>query len=408
MLNLPVYLRGNTYYLHTRIYGRQVKKSLGTSDKKTAMILAGRFLAELIPMTIRKYEINIQTGIYKSEGLEDHQRMLETLENIGRFSPSSSRPQPPGEPVKQRAGLRLPELVEKFFQLKKQLRPATVLSYKICTNEFAAFINNPLVQDIEISDVTRYQENITKFNTTRTIDNKTAILTSIFNFGIKQGYYHKENPAAGRSLMTKQQEAQAGFAIYESQDIRQIFSADSFGLWKTKDPDFYFVCLFCLVTGARVSEITGLLKSQIAESPVPHISVLDAKTKAGIRKIPVPADLFHDLLKFAKDKTSKQSVFKYKQRLGKGSGGAVSQKFGRHLEKVGIENKKLVLHSLRKFVNDFCLKNKIPFEPRCQFIGHAIKNVNVMTYSRIFEVDELAEIILPVQEQILGMTSWRP
>ena len=34
MLNLPVYLRGSTYYLHTRVYGKQAKRSLGTSDKK--------------------------------------------------------------------------------------------------------------------------------------------------------------------------------------------------------------------------------------------------------------------------------------------------------------------------------------------------------------------------------------
>ena len=370
------------------------------------MILAGRFLAELIPMTIRRFEINIGQGIYKSEGPDDHQRMMETLEKIGPIAPSS-RPQPPGEPLKEKVGLRLPELVEKFFQLKKQLRPATVLSYKTCVNEFAGFLDNPLVQDVEISDVTRYQEHISTFNTTRTIDNKTAILTSIFNFGIMQGYYHKENPAAGRSLMTKQQEAQAGFDIYESQDIKQIFSDHSFGHWKTKDPDFYFVSMLCLLTGARVSEITGLLKSQISETPVPHINVLDAKTKAGIRKIPVPSEFLAALQDFARNKTAKQSVFKYKQRLGKGSGSAVSQKFGRHLDKIGIENKKLVLHSLRKFVNDFCLKNKIPFEPRCQFIGHAIKNVNVATYSRVFEVAELAEIILPIQERILGMTSWR-
>lgn len=407
MLNLPVYLRGNTYYLHTRIYGQQVKKSLGTSDKKTAMILAGRLLAELIPMTIRRFEINIEKGIYKADGPDDHQRMMETLENLGRFSPPSIHPQPPGKPVNEKAGLRLPELVEKFFQLKKQLRPATVLSYKTCLNEFAGFINNPLVQDVEISDVTRYQEHISAFNTTRTIDNKTAILTSIFNFGIMQGYYHKENPAAGRSLMTKQQEAQAGFAIYDIEDIKLIFSEKLFGRWKLKDSDFYFVCLLCLVTGARVSEITGLLKSQLSDKPVPHINVLDAKTKAGIRKIPVPLELLSALQEFAKNKTGKQSVFKYKVRLGKGSGSAVSQKFARHLDKVGIENKKLVLHSLRKFVNDSFLKNKVAFEPRCQFIGHAIKNVNLETYSKEFEVAELAEITLPIQNRILAMTSWR-
>ncbi len=34
MLNLPIYLLGSSYYLHTRIAGRQVKRSLRTSYKR--------------------------------------------------------------------------------------------------------------------------------------------------------------------------------------------------------------------------------------------------------------------------------------------------------------------------------------------------------------------------------------
>lgn len=93
MLKLPVYLRGSTYYLHTRVLGRQVKKSLGTSDKKTAMIIAGHLLLKLIPMTIKKYEIDIHRGVYKSDSAEDHSRMLDALEHIGKLSPATPHPQ---------------------------------------------------------------------------------------------------------------------------------------------------------------------------------------------------------------------------------------------------------------------------------------------------------------------------
>ena len=85
MLRLPVYLRGNTYYLHTRIGGRQVKKSLRTSDRKTAIILASQLLSQWTAMTIKKFEIDLRNGVYKSDGPEDFERMREALNIIQRF-----------------------------------------------------------------------------------------------------------------------------------------------------------------------------------------------------------------------------------------------------------------------------------------------------------------------------------
>jgi hypothetical protein len=91
MLNLPIYLRGSSYYLHTRVAGVQFKKSLQTSDKMTAIIRAIRIL-EVITLSskninpdsfdlnnVRKYEIDISKGIYRADGPEDHQMMMEAL-----------------------------------------------------------------------------------------------------------------------------------------------------------------------------------------------------------------------------------------------------------------------------------------------------------------------------------------
>ena len=82
MLRLPVYLRGSTYYLHLRVHGKQVKKSLKTGDRKTAMLLAVRYLSDILPMTFKKLEIDIGRGIFKSDGEDDHRRMLETLDSL--------------------------------------------------------------------------------------------------------------------------------------------------------------------------------------------------------------------------------------------------------------------------------------------------------------------------------------
>ena len=72
MLGLPVYLRVNTYYLHTRYRGKQVKKSLGAGGRLLAIGRAYQILNDLKDgmdlSKLRRYEINLQTGLLKSEG----------------------------------------------------------------------------------------------------------------------------------------------------------------------------------------------------------------------------------------------------------------------------------------------------------------------------------------------------
>ena len=68
-----------------------------------------------------------------------------------------------------------------------------------------------------------------------------------------------------------------------------------------------------------------------------------------------------------------------------------------------IQRGKLVFHSLRKFLNDYLMKNGVEFETRCQYIGHKIESVNVATYSKKFSVEQLFELINPVQEKIIKL-----
>lgn len=45
----------------------------------------------------------------------------------------------------------------------------------------------------------------------------------------------------------------------------------------------------------------------------------------------------------------------------------------------------------------------VPYEPRCQFMGHEIESVNVATYTVEYSIDELSEIINPFQDKIIGL-----
>ena len=111
--------------------------------------------------SLSHYELDLQRGIAKSEGEEDHKRMLEALKAL-----SSLQTQAPAAPLSiaqnptSKAGLTLTELLNKFLLLRK-LKPASVLAVKNTTKEFSNFVGGKCyASEIMVSDITRYQEQI--------------------------------------------------------------------------------------------------------------------------------------------------------------------------------------------------------------------------------------------------------
>lgn len=422
MLKLPVYRMPNSgiYYLHTRFGGKQFKRSLKTTNRQIATLHA----LELIKaMTYKKFEIDLGQGIFKANGPEDSKLMLEALgvirssEFSSQFSNSQTTTGTAKQPLKRdivvavsnKKGLSILGLLDKYFLLKSHLVPATALSYKNTVQEFSEVLKKPLVEHILVSDVTWYQEYLAvKGNTPRTIDSKIGTIRALMNFAIKQGFYFEKNPAADRNLQSRREKAKSGFAIFDAEEIELIFNSEFFHFQRTKDPDYFWATLLCLVTGCRSSEVTSLEISNLktTKSGKNFFWVRDSKTAAGIREVPFPSKLmeigFQDFIK-GKEK----QVFKYEIRDGKGSGNAVGKKFARNIESVNINRPKLVFHSLRKFCNDFLLKNKIPIDARCQFIGHEIDSVNVQVYASKLTIDELHDVITPVQDRILELVRFK-
>lgn len=128
MLKLPVYLRGSSYYLHTRINGKQVKRPLATSDRLTAMIRASQLLhsarMSVDLSKVKAFEIDLSRGALKADGPEDLARMmgaLALLKHGAVASPASTQASysPTALPVqKSKTGLKLSDLIDKFFLLK--------------------------------------------------------------------------------------------------------------------------------------------------------------------------------------------------------------------------------------------------------------------------------------------------
>lgn len=402
-LSLPIYLLGSSYYLHTRIGGKQVKRSLRTSYKRVAIIRAITLLDSLMRKDLpQKYELDLSRGILKAADDADHARLMQALQamqQIQQAQPQALAPIAAQAPTDDPTALKLAELLEKFLLLKK-VTQATAIAYKNCIEEISKFLKNPAITRITASDVTRYQEFLAeKGNGVRTIDNKISIVRAVFNFAVKQGYTRNGNPAQNRALLTKKQRLKGGYAIFEKEEIEQFFNSEFFKEQEEKDPDYTTAVLFGLFTGCRIGEITSLKKDNFKKSTTGtnYLVIRDSKTNAGIREVPLHPYLLERISEFLDKKTDK--IFKYVEKEGKGTGNAVGKKFARNLESAKITREKLVFHSLRKFVNNELMKNGVSLENRCQFIGHEIENVNVAIYTNKINVDELAAAILPTLEK---------
>lgn len=350
-------------------------------------------------LAMKKYEIDLKNGFLKTDGsLEDHQRAMSALELLAHMktlskpeAASASIPALAPEPVHR--GIKMAELVEQYFKLKKQLKPATALAYGNVAKEFAQYIRKQHIADITESDVLRYQNWLAeKGNATRTIDNKLINLHALFKFAIQQKHYNNENPCANKALMTKKQRLKEGFNIFEREEVEAIFNCDFMKVAREKDKDYYYTLMIAVFSGLRISEVTSLQKDQfkVSNDGTNYIVIRDSKTLAGQREVPIYKPFLDFIKSFIDSKDDK--IFKYEAKDGKGSGNAVGKKFPRHLKAANVTREKLVFHSLRKFTNDVMKKNGVDVEARCQILGHEFDNVNSNIYSNEFTIEYLEEV----------------
>ncbi len=347
---------------------------------------------------VRTYEIDAKNGYLKTDGTaEDHQRAIEAINALkglqGLPTPQSAT-QTPETPLKTASrGIKVVELVEQYFKLKKQLKPATALAYGNVAKEFAQYIRKQHIADITESDVLMYQSWLAdKGNATRTIDNKLINLHALFKFAIQQKHYFNENPCANKALMTKKQRLKEGYGIFEREEIEAIFNSDFMKVAKDKDKDYFYTLFITLFTGMRIGEVTSLQKDQfkVSENGTNYIVIRDSKTLAGQREVPIYKTFYHFIKPFIDSKEDK--IFKYEAKDGKGSGNAAGKKFPRHLKAAGVTRQKLVFHSLRKFVNNEMKRFGVDVEARCQILGHEFDNVNSNIYSNEFTIEHLEEV----------------
>ncbi len=420
-LSLPVYFLGRTFVLHTRIAGRQIKRSLKTADPRVAKLRAIEILRVLSMAVnksnpslsyfnfdlgkLRRYEIDLKNGVLKASDAADHKLMMEALDRLGPIPggwPKSGADSPVAAPEPKKSDMTLSGLLEKFLALKGKTTAATVTDYKATVKQFEDYAKKPPLSRVG-AHITGYMEWLAaRGNTERTIDKKIGTLRALINFGRKHEYFTGDNPAAERNLLTRKQKNASGHKFYQLNDVKQVFDCEHFRAYATTEPNFHLIAVAGLLTGVRVSALAALTLGDLKTSlnGGHYLRIQKDKTVAGIRNVPIPAVLFNKLHAFLTEKGS----FGFNARSdGKGSSDPVRKILNEHLAAVGMAGQDFTFHGLRKTLNSVLIKEKVPLEARCQFIGHEIEHVNVAIYGEQMPLEELAALVVPVQEKLMGI-----
>lgn len=364
---------------------------------------------------LKRYEIDLASGKLRADGPEDHALMMQALEKLtAAITPPA--PSKGDHLVEATASvsaiptggrLTLTELAQKFFALKSSLSESTRTDYLATAKEFDSFTKLTILPKITDQTVTNFMEYLAgKGNTPRTIDKKVGAVRALFNFAIKQKIYSGSNPAADRNLLTKKEKRQAGSNRFELSDLQTLFACPQFQQCRSQNPDFYWIVVTGMLTGIRVTALSAITNLSLKVTPTGthYIYVEQDKTAAGRRSVPIPESVFTGLKAFLDQKKG----FIYENRAdGKGASDPVRKELDKHKKLVKFEGSKLTFHSFRKTLNTFLMHEKVPFEVRCQFIGHDFDHVNKQVYGEQFSTDEVAEWIIPAQKKLLELIQFK-
>ena len=460
-LNLPIYILGRTYVLHSRINGRQFKRSLKTADPRLAKLRAIQLLGAAYMSVFprfskpssstpdqewRRFEMDVKNGVFKTDDTpEDHERMMRTFEawkawkEVEAIGPIPGGWSPAAKTADRADAADAADVADKdddeddfvdeslicsakgpkfsviFAHFKGTMThrdPATFTDYETNVKEFEAFIGGLPISQICPQHITDFIGHLTKKgNTPTTIDKKIGSLRALFNYGKKQKLkVSGENFASERNLVSKSEKEAGGHKFYELDEVKEVLGCEAFMKLAEDSRNFYLIMLAELVTGVRISALAALTAADCRTSidDHPYFRIADDKTPSGERSVPIPAVLHAPIKAYL---TEHESFGFVERKDGKGASDPVRKILQVHLDAIGAAGRNFTIHGLRKTLNAYFFQKGVPFEARCQIMGHKISHVNVGVYlpgstSQKFSLDDLAAMVNPHQLQLLKIVGF--
>lgn len=297
-------------------------------------------------------------------------------------------------------------------------------TYQMKFDAFIQWYGDTHIEDVTPSDISEYKDHLLHDVTVRagkkrgqigldtvTVDNYVGVLNGLYKWAQKNGAFPRQMliPTTDQRITTKavkKARALSGKAnrAFKIGELIQAFEVKAYRA-ENRLSHHYWPPLIALYTGMRLGEVSQLACTDIRmEDGIWAFDINDedykrVKSAAARRVIPMHPELIAlGLPEFMQDVKALDlgpQLFPVLLPKDDGSqGNAPGKKWDLYLKVVELTDDALTYHSFRRTANTLLKKARVPFDVRCQMVGHDLDHVNE-SYASEYSVTDLAEMVLP-------------
>lgn len=372
-------------------------------------------LLEALEKVSHRFEFDMSKGIMKADGPEDHARLMEAIEAYKQLhgtlpslqeAMNMGRPTlPPNEAQKRllTRSKRFSEVVALYLEERKLDNKENTRRDKART--YADF--QDLLGDLEINLFTKAEgvqwktHEMSRGIKANSVNSRIGELNDLFKWAINNGHYtaSDKSPVDGLRIGKKSQLAAKtqSYEPFSNDELKTIFGTGY--LKKFNKPDFYWIPLVALFTGARREELASLRASNVnTVDGIASIQIEDGKNQNARRLVPIHPQLismgFMDYAKHVQG-LGVEYLFPYLVDGPNGKGKNVGRHFSKWLGNLGINSPRKVFHSFRHTVITRLHATGANPAHVMQIAGHAdeAKGVHFNTYTHDVGLKALADTL---------------
>lgn len=303
-------------------------------------------------------------------------------------------------------GKTLRDICEKWIEQKaKDLKAEQGIELSV--KDFEQVHGNILVGAITTGHLVEFRDWLLKQASASATKNKRiAQIKSLVSFAHNNDLI-KTNPLLGFNLKIAKNDSKP-YISFEKKELEALLLNDNFGNLRRSNPEYYWIILIGLFTGARVEEICQLLVSDVKEKQDIHYFDINEyeegkslKTQSSKRLVPIHNELIRmGLLEYVHNmgKTPKSLLFPNLKLYDGRHSIYFSKWFGRFKKAQGIESGMKVFHSFRHTFKEAIRNCGVHTDIHHRLTGHSSSNVGDryggISISKLNE--ELQKFVIPI------------
>ena len=381
-------------HLREQVKKREIRKSLGTRDKKLALHRARLMLTNIMEATVNGIPIRID----RKDPNEEFRLFTDALKELqGQSKPLTT-------------SISLSKVIEKYSSEREfsgtwSLRARA--GNKIAFRWLLEAIGDMPINSFDHDTSRKYKEALIQRKLKpSTVNYYLGCVVSLINWCNGQGYV-TGNPVKGMKLPINEKTTRK---IFTQTDLDRLFAPRK----KYLHSYYYWLPRLGLYTGARINELCSLELNDIyEESGIWVIHIHDSedkklKTEHSQRVVPIHSYIisigFLDHVKELK-RQGHTRLFPELKKDRHGYSNMAVKWFTRYRRKVGVDDPNKPFHSFRHTFTDTLKQRGVPYHISAALDGHSDGSITFGTYGRDFNVGILKDAVERIDFKLPKQTS---